>query len=124
MSKKHFWGKKYILTSGREVDISCEEDKNNLISMLAIFNHFDQIHEITKPVSITLEWKNGEEDPTMTIECRGGSPNQGRPVSESEMPVEGLNGNETNLKASEISELLRTMQSFYSKIQNADKATT
>ena len=115
MTKKHFWGKKYILNSGREIDLSCEEN-NEITSMLAIFNHLDSVHEITKPMSIHLEWQKGNQDPVISIECRGGSPIGSRPISESELPIEGLNGNQDNLKASEILELIEIMKNFYGKL--------
>lgn len=116
MTKKHFWGKKYILNGGREIDLSCEET-NGIISMLAIFNHLDAVHEITKPMSIHLEWLTKEShDPTISIECRGGSPIGSRPVSESELPIEGLNGDKEKLKVSEILELIEIMKNFYSKL--------
>ncbi|MDX1921164.1 MAG: hypothetical protein SFU25_10585 [Candidatus Caenarcaniphilales bacterium] len=124
MSKKYFWGKKYILTSGREVDLSCEEDNNKTVEMIAQFNHLDAIHEITKPISVRLEWQPKSNDPLISVECRGGAPGDSRPVSESELPVEGLNGSLDKLKASEFIELLETMKGFYSKIQEEDKAAS
>lgn len=121
MSKKFFWGKKYLLVSGREADISSEEEKAGFISVLAILNHFDPIHEITKPLSIRLEWEKEESDPVVSIECRGGAPQNNRPVSESEMPVEGLNGAKEKLQISEVLELIEAMKNFHSKIREEIK---
>lgn len=117
MSKKFFWGKKYILSSGREVDLSCEEEKEGIISIFAILNHLDPVHEVTKPISIRLEWGNSGHDPIISIECRGGAPGQGRPVTESEMPIEGLNGSNDQLKLSEFMEIIESMKSFSEKIK-------
>jgi hypothetical protein len=118
MSKKYFWGKKYILRSGREVDLSCEEDAKGSVSMLALLNHLDSVHEITKPLSLRLEWEKAQTDPTVAIECRGGAPGQDRPVSESEMPVEGLNGEDKKLSSTELLELIEAMNSLYAKLLN------
>ncbi len=122
MSKKFFWGKKYLLASGREVDMSSEEEKADIISVLAILNHFDPIHEITKPLSVRLEWPQEQSDPIVSFECRGGAPQNNRPVSESEMPVEGLNGDKEKLQISEILELIEAMKNFHSKIRQELKA--
>jgi len=116
MAKKYFWGKKYVLSSGREVDLSCEEEAEGIISMLAILNHLDAVHETTKPISVRLEWRKAQNDPFLSIECRGGTPGQGRPISESELPIEGLNGQQDKLKLSEFVELFEVMKSFYSRI--------
>lgn len=124
MSKKYFWGKKYVLASGREVDLSCEEDTNNSVSMIAQFNHLDAIHEITKPISLRLEWQPKSQDPLISVECRGGAPGDSRPVSESELPIDGLNGSLDKLKTSEFVELLEAMKSFYNKIQEEETAAS
>ena len=117
MSKKFFWGKKSILSSGREVDLSCDEEREGVVSVLAIMNHLDCVHEITKPISIRIEWKSEDSDGEMSIECRGGSPREGRPISESELPVEGLNGFKDTLKNSEFRELLDLMDKIHKKIR-------
>ncbi len=122
MTKKFFWGKKYVLSSGREVDLSCDEENEGSISILAILNHFDPIHEITKPLSLRLEWIKGSNDPVMSIECRGGAPQGGRPISESEMPVEGLNGSKDKLKVSELTELFEAMNTFHRKLLTESKS--
>lgn len=116
MSKKYFWGKKYVLTGGREVDLSCEEETEGVVSMLAILNHLDAVHEVTKPISIRLEWKDKQNDPFVSIECRGGAPGQGRPISESELPIEGLNGQSDKLKLGEFVELFEVMKNFHNRV--------
>ncbi|MFN5539586.1 MAG: hypothetical protein ACK481_05960 [Candidatus Melainabacteria bacterium] len=117
MSKKFFWGKKYVLSSGREIDISSEEETQGVVSSLAILNHLDSVHEITKPISIRMQWDSPNSDPVLSIECRGGAPGDTRPVSESEMPVEGLNGHKDKLKASELIELFDVMNKVHQKIR-------
>jgi hypothetical protein len=122
MSKKFFWGKKYVLTSGREVDMSCEEEEQEVVSILALLNHLDPVHETTKPISVRVEWSDKNSDGIVSIECRGGAPGQGRPVTESEMPVEGLNGTKDKLKFSEIMELLEAMHGFHGKVRSEMEA--
>jgi hypothetical protein len=121
MSKKFFWGKKYILTSGREVDLNADEEAGGTIALLAFLNQLDAIHEITKPLSVRLEWKKGSKDPIVSFECRGGAPGDKRPISESELPVEGLNGSTDKLLLSEILELVEVMKSFYNKLEKEVK---
>ncbi|HEY9885764.1 MAG TPA: hypothetical protein V6C96_00750, partial [Vampirovibrionales bacterium] len=116
------WGKKYVLSTGREVDLSCDQETEESISVLGLLNHFDPIHDITKPLSIRLEWGKESNDPIVSLECRGGAPKGERPVSESEMPVEGLNGMTNKLTVSELTELLKVMQELKEKV-TTEKAT-
>jgi hypothetical protein len=122
MSKQFFWGKKYVLSSGREADISCEEEQNGSVSVLALINHLDSVHEVTKPLSIRFEWEKANSDAIVSIECRGGRPGEGRPISESELPIDGLNGGQDKLKASELIELLNITNDFHNKIRSEAKA--
>ncbi|MDX1917584.1 MAG: hypothetical protein SFT81_00360 [Candidatus Caenarcaniphilales bacterium] len=124
MSKKLFIGKKYILASGRVVDMSCDEEEHGAISVLALFNLQDAVHEVTKPLSLRMEWHKLEDDPIITIECRGGYPGDGRPISESEMPIEGLNGHKEKLKASELLELVEAMTNVHRKVREEISVTT
>ncbi len=117
MSNKIFWGKKIVLSSGREIDLSADKEKENTISILAIANHLDPLHEITKPISIRCEWNNKEEDPILSFECRGGAPRENRAVSESELPIEGLNGFNDKLRLSELNELFSKMLEIYKNIK-------
>ena len=117
MSKKIFFGRKFVLSTGREVDLSCEEEADDVISLLVIFNHYDSLHEITKPVSIRAEWPTADAGATLTLECRGGTPVGRRPVSESELPVEGLNGLDDPLQLAEFQELLNYLDQAHQKVR-------
>ena len=124
MTKKFFIAKKLILSSGRELEVSSEVEADNSISILVLLNHLDIVQEITKPISFRFEWQNQDNninnicDPVVTIECRGGSPSGVRPVSESEIPIEGLNGFKDYLKMSEIQEIFKITQDIYLKLKS------
>jgi len=124
MAKKFFFGKKIILQSGREIDLSCEEEKENVISVLALFNHLDALQDITKPISIRFLWEQktdkSNHDPIISIECRGGAPREDRQISESEIPIEGLNGFKEALKMSDLTELFQLVTEIYQKVSNKE----
>ena len=123
MTKKFFIAKKLVLSSGRELEVSSEAEADNSISILVLLNHLDIVQEITKPISFRFEWQdknniNNTCDPVVTLECRGGSPSGVRPVSESEIPIEGLNGFKDYLKMSEIQEIFKIVQDIYLKLKS------
>lgn len=123
MIKKIFFGHKVVLASGREVELNCDQESDEKVSMIAFFNHKDIIHNIVKPMSFRMEWIltsraiNNIIDPVVSIECRGGSPGD-RPVSEAEMPIDGLNGSELHLTLNEMIEIQNTMIEAFAKIQS------
>lgn len=119
MSKRVFFGQKLVLSTGREVDIACDQESENAISLIAMLNHQDPIHKITKPLSIRFEWNTPEgedSDAIVSIECRGGAPHGTRPISESELPIDGLNGTELVLKLRELQEIQNKAQEIYKKV--------
>lgn len=116
MIKRLFWGQKILLSSGREIDISADIESNDSISVLCLLNHLDPIHKVTKPLSIRLEWEPNDSDPIVSFECRGGCPKDHKHRTESEMPIEGINGTHEVLKLSEINEIIDQTNKIYLKI--------
>ncbi len=115
--KTHFWGRKHLLKSGREIDLSAEQASGKLLITLQL-NHLDPVQEIEKPVSILfscpLELEAGEG--SLSIECRGGAPAEGRPLSESELLLDGLNGSDKSLQLSELIEICALLGEYKKKL--------
>ena len=107
--KEIFLNKKYILSSGREVDLSAELiDKKIVVS--AMFNMHDPVQEVGHAAMIRME-----NNQTVSFESLGTNAKD-ESLRELSKPIDGLNGAELNLKIFELNELLSVMQQFLQKI--------
>jgi hypothetical protein len=109
MRKAIFSNKKYILSSGREIDLSAEHIGERVI-VSAMFNLLDPVQESGHSVLIRME-----NSQTVSFESLG-IRSEDETLREFLKPVEGLNGADKNLKIFELNELLSVMQQFLQKI--------
>jgi len=110
MRKAIFSNRKYILSSGREIDLSAEHIGARVI-ISAMFNYLDPVQEIGHSGLIRLE-----NNQTVSFESLGAKNVQDENVREILRPIEGLNGSDNLLKIFELNELISVMQQFLQKI--------
>ena len=110
MRKAIFSNKKYILSSGREIDLSAEHIGERII-ICAIFNLLDPVQEIGHAGLIRLE-----NNQTISFESLGARDIKDENLKEVLKPMEGLNGSDSLLKIFELNELISVMQQFLQKI--------
>ena len=110
MRKAIFSNRKYILSSGREIDLSAEHIGNKVM-ISAMFNYLDPVQEIGHSALIRLE-----NNQTVSFESLGAKNVKDENVREILRPIEGLNGSNELLKIFELNELISVMQQFLQKI--------
>ena len=110
MRKSIFSNKKYILSSGREIDLSAEHIGNKVV-VSAMFNFLDPVQEIGHSAMIRIE-----NNQTVSFESLGSKNVNDESIKEISRPIEGLNGPEDHLKIFELNELISVMQQFLQKI--------
>lgn len=110
MRKAIFSNKKYILSSGREIDLSAEHIKDRII-VSAMFNFLDPVQEVGHAALIRLE-----NNQTVSFESIGARNITDENLRELLKPIEGLNGSDSLLKIFELNELISVMQQFLQKI--------
>ena len=110
MRKAIFSNRKYILSSGREIDLSAEHIGSKVI-ISAMFNYMDPVQEIGHSALIRLE-----NNQTVSFESLGAKNVRDENVREILRHIEGLNGSDNLLKIFELNELISVMQQFLQKI--------
>ena len=110
MRKAIFSNRKYILSSGREIDLSAEHISAK-VTISAMFNYLDPVQEIGHSALIRLE-----NNQTVSFESLGAKNTIDENVKEILRPIEGLNGADNLLKIFELNELISVMQQFLQKI--------
>ena len=110
MRKAIFSNRKYILSSGREIDLSAEHIVSKVV-ISAMFNYLDPVQEIGHSALIRLE-----NNQTVSFESLGAKNIMDENVKEILRPIEGLNGSDNLLKIFELNELISVMQQFLQKI--------
>ena len=110
MRKAIFSNRKYILSSGREIDLSAEHIGNKAV-VSAMFNYLDPVQEIGHSALIRLE-----NNQTVSFESLCAKDVHDENVKEILKPIEGLNGSTDLLKIFELNELISVMQQFLQKI--------
>ena|SRR3990167_2552300 len=110
MRKAIFSNKKYILSSGREMDLSAEHIGNKVV-VSAMFNFLDPVQEIGHSALIRIE-----NNQTVSFESLGTKNVKDDGLKEILRPIEGLNGSDNMLKIFELNELISVMQQFLQKI--------
>ena len=110
MRKAIFSNKKYILSSGREIDLSAEHIGDKVI-VSAMFNYLDPVQEIGHAALIRVE-----NNQTISFESLSTKHISDDDVKEILKPIDGLNGSESLLKIFELNELISVMQQFLQKI--------
>ncbi|MBI2995803.1 MAG: hypothetical protein HYY52_03760 [Candidatus Melainabacteria bacterium] len=110
MRKSIFSNRKYILSSGREIDLSAEHIGNRVI-VSGMFNFLDPVQEIGHSALIRIE-----NNQTVSFESIGAKNIDDENLKEILKPIEGLNGSDNNLKIFELNELISVMQQFLQKI--------
>ena len=110
MRKAIFSNRKYILSSGREIDLSAEHIGPKIV-ISAMFNYTDPIQEMGHSALIRLE-----NNQTVSFESLGAKNIKDENVKEILRPIEGLNGSDNLLKIFELNELISVMQQFLQKI--------
>ena len=110
MRKAIFSNRKYILSSGREIDLSAEHISAKVI-ISAMFNYLDPVQEIGHSALVRLE-----NNQTVSFESLGAKNVMDENVREILRPIEGLNGSDNLLKIFELNELISVMQQFLQKI--------
>lgn len=110
MSKTIFTNRKYIISSGREIDLSAEHINERVI-VTAMFNFLDPVQEIGHAGLIRLE-----NNQTVSFESLSAKKIHDREIQELLKPIEGLNGADKLLKIYEFNELISVMQQFLQKI--------
>ena len=110
MRKAVFSNKKYILSSGREIDISAEHIEDRVI-VSSMFNLLDPVQEIGHAALIRVE-----NNQTISFESIGTKNIKDENLKELLRPIEGLNGSDSLLKIFELNELISVMQQFLQKI--------
>ena len=110
MRKAIFSNKKYILSSGREIDISAEHINDRVI-VSAMFNFLEPVQEIGHCALIRVE-----NNQTISFESLGAKNIKDENLKEVLRPIEGLNGSDSLLKIFELNELISVMQQFLQKI--------
>lgn len=104
--KTIFSNRKYILSSGRELDLSAEMVEEKII-LTAMFNSLDPVQEIGHASLFRLE-----NNQIVSFESYINKNLE----SEFTKPIEGLNGSDSCLKIFELNELISVMQQFLQKI--------
>lgn len=110
MRKAVFSNKKYILSSGREIDLSAEHIGDKVI-VSSMFNFLDPVQEIGHSALIRIE-----NNQTISFESLGAKSVKDENLKEILRPIEGLNGSDASLKIFELNELISVMQQFLQKI--------
>ena len=110
MRKAIFSNRKYILSSGREIDLSAEHIGSKVV-VSSMFNYLDPVQEIEHSGLIRLE-----NNQTVSFECLGAKNVIDENAKEILRPIEGLNGSDNLLKIFELNELISVMQQFLQKI--------
>ena len=110
MRKAIFSNRKYILSSGREIDLSAEHIGSKVI-VSGMFNYLDPVQEIGHSALIRLE-----NNQTISFESLGAKNVKDENMREIQRPIEGLNGSDSLLKIFELNELISVMQQFLQKI--------
>lgn len=110
MRKAIFSNKKYMLSSGREIDISAEHIGERVI-VSSMFNFLDPVQEIGHAALIRVE-----NNQTISFESLGAKNVKDENIRELLRPIEGLNGSDSLLKIFELNELISVMQQFLQKI--------
>ena len=110
MRKAIFSNKKYILSSGREIDLSAEHIGNRIV-VSSMFNFLDPVQEIGHSGLIRIE-----SNQTVSFESLGAKNINDDNLKEMLKPIEGLNGSDSTLKIFELNELISVMQQFLQKI--------
>ena len=110
MRKAIFSNKKYILSSGREIDISAEHIGDRVI-VSSMFNLLDPVQEVGHAALIRIE-----NNQSISFESLGTKNVQDENLRELLRPIEGLNGSDNLLKIFELNELVSVMQQFLQKI--------
>ena len=110
MRKAIFSNRKYILNSGREIDLSAEHIGPKVV-ISAMFNYLDPVQEIGHSALVRLE-----NNQTVSFESLGAKNVRDENVKEILRPIEGLNGSDNLLKIFELNELISVMQQFLQKI--------
>ena len=110
MRKAIFSNKKYILSSGREIDLSAEHIGNKVV-VSAMFNFLDPVQETGHSALIRIE-----NNQTVSFESLGAKDVKDENLKELLRPIDGLNGSTNLLKIFELNELVSVMQQFLQKI--------
>ena len=110
MRKAIFSNKKYILSSGREVDLSAEHISDRVI-VSSMFNLLDPVQEVGHAALIRVE-----NNQTISFESLGNKNVKDENLKELLKPIDGLNGSDSLLKIFELNELISVMQQFLQKI--------
>jgi len=110
MRKAIFSNKKYILSSGREIDLSAEHIGERIV-VSSMFNMLDPVQEIPHSALIRIE-----NNQAVSFESLGTRNLKNNELSELLKPIEGLNGTDSFLKIYELNELVSVMQQFLQKI--------
>lgn len=110
MRKAIFSNKKYILSSGREIDISAEHIGDKII-VSSMFNLLDPVQEVGHAALIRVE-----NNQTISFESLGNKNVKDENLKELLKPIDGLNGSDSLLKIFELNELISVMQQFLQKI--------
>ena len=106
MRKAIFSNKKYILSSGREIDLSAEHIGTKVI-VSAMFNFLDPVQETGHSALIRME-----NNQTISFESLGAKDVKDENLKELLRPIDGLNGSTNLLKIFELNELISVMQQF------------
>ena len=110
MRKMIFSNRKYILSSGREIDLSAEHIGNRII-ITSIFNFLDPVQETGHSGLVRLE-----SNQSISFESLGAKNIVDENIREMLKPIEGLNGSDSLLKIFEFNVLISVMQQFLQKI--------
>ena len=110
MRKAIFSNRKYILSSGREIDLSAEHIGSRVI-ISSMFNYLDPVQEIGHSALIRIE-----NNQTVSFESLGAKNVNDENLKEVLRPIDGLNGSDSLLKIFELNELVSVMQQFLQKI--------
>ena len=110
MRKTIFSNRKYILSSGREIDLSAEHIGSRII-ITSMFNFLDPVLEVGHSGLIRVE-----NNQTISFESISAKNTRDENIKEILKPIEGLNGSDSLLKIFELNELISVMQQFLQKI--------
>src|SRR3989338_11197104 len=100
MRKAIFSNRKYILSSGREIDLSAEHIGSKVV-VSSMFNYLDPVQDIGHSALIRLE-----NNQTVSFESLGAKNIIDENIKEILRPIEGLNGSNELLKIFELNELI------------------
>ena len=110
MRKAIFSNKKYILSSGREIDLSAEHIGDKVI-ISAMLNYLDPVQEVGHAALIRIE-----SNQIISFEAISSKKVHDEDLKELLKPIDGLNGTASLLKIFELNELISVMQQFLQKI--------